>query len=198
MPEPPVRPIRATGSDLTGQIKHVRHDRGYGFIRSDDGRDVFFHRSGVLGEFADLQEGQAVSYGVQPGRRGPEAVRIRPLGQPLPAAEAPVAADEEMSEPEAAAVAEVMAQEERLTDLRAQVAAHDEALEALEVEIASLRGRIEALEAAPTPGVPASAPPAAEAEAVAEPEAEAEAKPKRKARATTRRRTTKKEAPEEG
>jgi CspA family cold shock protein len=200
--EPPVGPLRGKGADLTGHIKHVRHDRGYGFIRSEDGRDVFFHRSGVVGEFADMREGQAVSYGVQPGRRGPEAVRIRPLDRAVPAGEG-VGTEEEQTEAEAAEtpeVAEVAAQEERIDDLRAQLAAHDEAIEALEVEIAGLRARIEALEAMPAPAasLPAPSPTVEETPEAAEPEPEPAATPKRKPRTATRRRTAKKEAPEEG
>jgi CspA family cold shock protein len=53
-------------------------DRGFGFIRGDDGKEVFFHRSGLGGsEYDTLNEGDNVEYVVQEGPRGPRAENVR-------------------------------------------------------------------------------------------------------------------------
>jgi cold shock protein len=66
--------------DLTvtkGTIRRLVEYRGFGFIQSDDGRSVFFHRSAVHhGSFGDLQEGQAVEFEVEDTPQGPKARRV--------------------------------------------------------------------------------------------------------------------------
>jgi CspA family cold shock protein len=58
---------------------HRKTDRGFGFIRMNDGRDIFFHRSAVQGStFEDLAEGQRVTYTVGSGPKGPRAESVRP------------------------------------------------------------------------------------------------------------------------
>ena len=61
-----------------GNIKKLVVDRGFGFITQDEG-DIFFHCSAVTGtNFEDLQEGQTVDYEVEQGKRGPQAVGVKP------------------------------------------------------------------------------------------------------------------------
>lgn len=61
-----------------GSIKRIVRDRGFGFIAAEDGREVFFHRSGLADlEFADLKEGQKVEFEVEKSDKGPKAVRMR-------------------------------------------------------------------------------------------------------------------------
>ena len=53
-------------------------DRGFGFIRGDDGKEVFFHRSGLnAAEYDSLSEGDFVEYVVQEGPRGARAENVR-------------------------------------------------------------------------------------------------------------------------
>lgn len=48
---------------LTGTIKTLVNDRGFGFIQQADGTDLFFHRSSVTGTgFDQLSQGQSVTY----------------------------------------------------------------------------------------------------------------------------------------
>jgi len=58
-------------------------DRGYGFIKTEQEEDIFFHRNDIEGvEFADLSEGQEVEFERGQGRDGrPAAVKVR-LAQP--------------------------------------------------------------------------------------------------------------------
>lgn len=62
-----------------GKIKKIVADRGFGFISHEKG-DIFFHCSAVVGSsFEDLQEGQAVEYQVEQGKRGPQATGVTPI-----------------------------------------------------------------------------------------------------------------------
>jgi CspA family cold shock protein len=62
----------------TGKVKRLVQERGFGFITADDGREVFFHRSGVEGTaFEMLHEGQRVSFEVERGQKGPRATHVK-------------------------------------------------------------------------------------------------------------------------
>jgi CspA family cold shock protein len=67
-----------TGPKIKGRIKKMVRDRGFGFIRGDDGKEVFFHRSGLnTGDYDVLNEGDVVEYVVQEGPRGARAENVR-------------------------------------------------------------------------------------------------------------------------
>ena len=67
-----------TGPKVKGRVKKLVPDRGFGFVRGDDGKEVFFHRSGLgANDYDSLSEGDVVEYVVQEGPRGP-ARRERP------------------------------------------------------------------------------------------------------------------------
>ena len=65
-----------------GTIRRIM-DRGYGFIKTEEEEDIFFHRNDVEGvEFTSLSEGQEVEFEKDQGRDGrPKAVKVR-LVQP--------------------------------------------------------------------------------------------------------------------
>ncbi len=54
-------------------------DRGFGFIKPEEGEDLFFHRNELEGvEFNDLREGQEVEFEKSKGRDGrPAAVKVK-------------------------------------------------------------------------------------------------------------------------
>ena len=59
-----------------GTIKRLT-DRGFGFLATD-GNDLFFHSSALEGvTFDQLSEGQAVTYEIGEGQKGPQAVSVR-------------------------------------------------------------------------------------------------------------------------
>jgi CspA family cold shock protein len=65
---------------VTGTIKKLMRDKGFGFIVPDDGSDdVFFHRSrlGPKMQFDDLREGDQVQFQVRPGEKGPQAFDVK-------------------------------------------------------------------------------------------------------------------------
>jgi CspA family cold shock protein len=64
----------------TGAISRIVADRGFGFIAADDGKDYFFHRTGLNSEleFDRLSGGEKVEFDVESGPKGPRATRVRP------------------------------------------------------------------------------------------------------------------------
>jgi len=68
------------GPKQKGRIKKMVRERGFGFIRGEDGKEVFFHRSGLGGgEYDVLSEGDNVEYVVQEGPRGPRAENVKAI-----------------------------------------------------------------------------------------------------------------------
>jgi cold shock protein len=63
----------------SGTVKWFDPNRGYGFIQPEQGEDVFVHISAVQASgLQTLQEGQAVEFDIQQGRKGPQAANVRP------------------------------------------------------------------------------------------------------------------------
>jgi cold shock protein len=63
---------------MTGTIRTLRVDKGFGFIKADEGTEYFFHRSAVQGEgLEDLREGDSVEFEVGEGPKGPRAENVR-------------------------------------------------------------------------------------------------------------------------
>lgn len=63
---------------LTGTVKFFNEQKGFGFITSGEGDDVFVHASNIVGDgFRTLSEGQTVEYETAAGRKGPEAVNVK-------------------------------------------------------------------------------------------------------------------------
>ena len=61
----------------TGKIKKLVRDRGFGFISDTDGREVFFHQSGLKeGQFDSLKEEQAVEFEIEDSPKGPRAISV--------------------------------------------------------------------------------------------------------------------------
>ena len=60
-----------------GTIKKLIQDRGFGFISDTDGKEVFFHQTGVLdNKFESLTEGQEVAFEVEQSPKGPRAINV--------------------------------------------------------------------------------------------------------------------------
>ncbi len=64
----------------TGTVKFFNTTKGYGFITPEDGsKDVFVHISAIeRSGLGTLNEGQKVTFEIQPDARGPKAVNLEP------------------------------------------------------------------------------------------------------------------------
>ena len=63
-----------------GKVKWFNEKKGFGFIESDEGGDVFVHYSAIQGNgFRTLYEGQRISFDVEQGNKGPSAVKVTVL-----------------------------------------------------------------------------------------------------------------------
>lgn len=63
---------------MKGTIKVVLADRGFGFIRAENGRQLFFHASALArDDFYSLRPGQTVDFHLRRSRRGPQAANVR-------------------------------------------------------------------------------------------------------------------------
>ena len=63
---------------MQGTIKRIIRDRGFGFIRSTDGQEIFFHRSSLQQmNFDGLKEGEVVEFDIERGDKGPRASNVR-------------------------------------------------------------------------------------------------------------------------
>jgi CspA family cold shock protein len=70
--------VRVLEVTMTGTIRTLRVDKGFGFIKDDAGKDYFFHQSAVYGEGLDnLREGDSVEFDVGEGPKGPRAENVR-------------------------------------------------------------------------------------------------------------------------
>lgn len=61
----------------TGKVKWFNAEKGYGFITTDEGTDVFVHYSAIQSDgYKTLDEGQSVEFSVTESDRGPQASNV--------------------------------------------------------------------------------------------------------------------------
>lgn len=61
----------------TGKVKWFNSEKGYGFISSDNGNDVFVHFSAItMDGYKTLEEGMEVKFEVVDGAKGPQAANV--------------------------------------------------------------------------------------------------------------------------
>lgn len=65
-------------ASTTGKIKRLVTDKGFGFIAAGDGTEYFFHQSACSqASFDELREGQAVTFDIGKGPKGPRGENVR-------------------------------------------------------------------------------------------------------------------------
>ena len=67
----------------TGKVKFFSSEKGFGFIATDDGDEVFVHANALPEGLLALKPGQRVEFGIADGKKGPQALSVRVL-DPLP------------------------------------------------------------------------------------------------------------------
>ena len=62
---------------MNGKVKWFNAEKGFGFITTDNGEDVFAHFSQIQKDgFKSLEEGESVTFDVVEGDKGPQAANI--------------------------------------------------------------------------------------------------------------------------
>jgi cold shock protein len=59
-----------------GRVKWYNAKKGYGFILRGAGEEIFFHKSGTVGEMEEFTDGQWILYDVEETNKGPEATDV--------------------------------------------------------------------------------------------------------------------------
>lgn len=64
-------------------IEEINADEGYGFLKTVDGRRIYFHKNSVLhGDFERLEEGTGVRFAEEQGEQGPQATTVQIVDKP--------------------------------------------------------------------------------------------------------------------
>ena len=70
---------------MRGKVKWFNPRKGYGFIDTGDGNDIFVHYASISGEgYKSLSEGDAVTFDVVEGEKGPRAENVNFKSAPAP------------------------------------------------------------------------------------------------------------------
>ncbi|MEI7442597.1 MAG: cold shock domain-containing protein [Actinomycetes bacterium] len=66
----------------TGKVKFYDNEKGFGFLQTDEGEEVFLHASALPAGVLSLKNGTRVEFGVAEGRKGMQALSLRILEEP--------------------------------------------------------------------------------------------------------------------
>jgi len=67
----------------TGKVRWYDVEKGFGFLTTDDGEDVFVHASALPPAVTSLRQGARVEFGIVDGKRGKQALTVTVLEQPV-------------------------------------------------------------------------------------------------------------------
>ena len=67
----------------TGKVRFYDDEKGFGFITTDDGQDVFLHATALPAGTTTLKPGMRLDFGVADGKRGLQALAVRVLDAPV-------------------------------------------------------------------------------------------------------------------
>jgi CspA family cold shock protein len=72
----------------TGKVKWYDSEKGFGFLATEEGDEVFVHATALPAGLEALKPGSRVEFGIADGKRGPQALSIRLLDAPPSVAKA--------------------------------------------------------------------------------------------------------------
>ena len=117
-----------------GKVKWFSSEKAFGFIEQDNDNDIFVHVTGLADGVTAIDKDMLVEYEVEQGRKGPQAVNVKPAAA-APAAEVEVVEDVEVEvEAEAEEEVEVVVVEEVEAEEEVEVVAEEEVEADKEVE----------------------------------------------------------------
>ncbi|MCG6190805.1 cold-shock protein [Maribellus comscasis] len=64
---------------MTGTVKWYDSTKGFGFIQSEDNKDYFVHRTGILDSFLSLEPDMKVEFEIKESDRGPVAFNVKEI-----------------------------------------------------------------------------------------------------------------------
>lgn len=102
-----------------GKVKWFSSEKAFGFIEQDNDNDIFVHVTGLADGVTAIDKDMLVEYEVEQGRKGPQAVNVKPAAAAAPAAEVEVEEEVEVEvevEEEAEVAEEVEVEEEAEDD----------------------------------------------------------------------------------
>ena len=62
-----------------GKVKWYNAVKGFGFIESENGEDIFVHRTGLVSSYGGLQPDQEVEFETKEGEKGMTAINVKPI-----------------------------------------------------------------------------------------------------------------------
>lgn len=66
----------------TGRVKFFDDEKGFGFISSDEGQEVFLHASALPAGITSVKAGTKLEFGIADGKRGAQALSVRLIEAP--------------------------------------------------------------------------------------------------------------------
>ena len=61
---------------MKGTVKWYDATKGYGFILTEEGKDIFVHRTGLVNTFDSLEPEETVEFEIGEGKKGPVATNV--------------------------------------------------------------------------------------------------------------------------
>jgi cold shock CspA family protein len=68
--------VKAHAEPARGRVTRLSPERDYGLLETTDGREIYFHRNSVLGDFDELKLGTEVRFQEEAGEQGPQASTV--------------------------------------------------------------------------------------------------------------------------
>lgn len=81
----------------TGKVKFYDSEKGFGFLQTDEGEEVFLHATALPAGVLSLKNGTRVEFGIAEGRKGAQALSVRVLEEPPSIAKSGRKAAEDMA-----------------------------------------------------------------------------------------------------